>query len=65
MRSLLRRVLDGRRPADPDVRLDDIAFAAGLHLYALELRPDGTYRTLVTTELRAMLRPFPPGRLGR
>jgi diguanylate cyclase (GGDEF)-like protein len=54
VRSLLRRVLDGRRPADPDVRLDDIAFAAGLHLYALELRPDGTYRTLVTTELRAM-----------
>jgi ribonucleoside-diphosphate reductase alpha chain len=29
-----------RRPADPDVRLDDIAFAAGLHLYALELRPE-------------------------
>jgi diguanylate cyclase (GGDEF)-like protein len=54
VRSLFRRVLDGRRPADPDVRLDDIAFAAGLHLYALELRPDGTYRTLVTTELRAM-----------
>src|SRR5436305_8551117 len=60
VRSLIRRVSDGRRTADPDVRLDDIAFAAGVHLYALELRPNGTYRTLVTTRLSAMFVGEPP-----
>jgi diguanylate cyclase (GGDEF)-like protein len=62
VRRLLRRVLSGRRPTDSDVRLDDIAFAAGLHLYALELRPDGTYRTLITTRLSEMfVGKAPPG----
>ena len=42
-------------PAEPDVRLDDIAFAAGLHLYALELRPDDTYEALVITRLSDVL----------
>ena len=37
------------------MRLDDIAFAAGLHLYALELRPDDTYEALVITRLSDVL----------
>ena len=60
VRSLLRRVVPGRRPAEPDVRLDDIAFAAGLHLYALELRPDGAYRAIVTSRVAATFVGEPP-----
>ncbi len=44
------------------MRLDDIAFAAGLHLYALELRPDDTYEALVITRLSDVLvGAVPPG----
>jgi diguanylate cyclase (GGDEF)-like protein len=53
VRRPLRWLGHPRRATDADVRLDDIAFAAGLHLYALELREDDTYRVLVTTRLSA------------
>ena len=62
VRRLLRRLRLVPRVTDPDVRLDDIAFAAGLHLYALELRPDDTYEALVITRLSDVLvGAVPPG----
>jgi diguanylate cyclase (GGDEF)-like protein len=62
VRRALRRLRLLLSATDSDVRLDDIAFAAGLHLYALELLSDGTYRTLVTTQLSSMfVGEAPPG----
>ncbi len=62
VRRVLRRLRSVSRATDPDVRLDDIAFAAGLHLYALELRPNDSYRTLVTTRLsHVFVGKAPPG----
>ncbi|MDX6376626.1 MAG: hypothetical protein QOE98_929 [Gaiellaceae bacterium] len=62
VRRLLGWLRSPHRAAEPDVRLDDIAFAAGLHLYALELLDDDTYRTLVTTQLSNMfVGEAPPG----